>query len=64
MAKVLCILSLIVAVVFLLIFTLDALPFLAEGFIFRKANLTMDIGFAVASAILAYLSWSAFREQK
>ncbi|MBL8826748.1 MAG: hypothetical protein JNM18_07155 [Planctomycetaceae bacterium] len=62
MAKVLCILSLIVAVVLMLLFGLDAA--LPDGFIFRKASLTMDIGFAVAAGVLAYLSWSSFREQK
>jgi hypothetical protein len=62
MAKVLSILSLIVAVVLLLLFGLDAA--LPAGFMFRKANMTMDIGFAVASAMLAYMSWSSFREQR
>lgn len=59
MAKVLCILSLIVAVSLLLLFGLD----LAMGIPFRQANMPMDIGFAVASALLAYMSWTSFREQ-
>lgn len=60
MAKALCILSLIVALGMLLLFGLD----LAIGIPFRKSSMNMDIGFVVASALLAYMSWSALREQK
>ena len=59
MAKALCIISLIVAIGLLLLFGLD----LAIGVPFRKANMPMDVGFVVAAALLAYMSWSSYREQ-
>jgi len=59
MPKVLCILGMVVAVLLLLVFGLD----LATQFPFGGASAMMSIGFIVASLILVYLSWSAFREQ-
>jgi hypothetical protein len=59
MAKALCIISLIVALGLLLLFGLD----LAIGVPFRKANMPMDVGSVVAAALLAYMSWSSYREQ-
>jgi len=31
---------------------------LADGFPFERASLAVDVGFTVASLIVAYLSWS------
>lgn len=58
MPKIMTIAGMVIALVVLLLFGLD----LALGFPFQGANLIMDIGMVVASVVLAYLSWSAFRE--
>jgi hypothetical protein len=58
MPKALTISGLVVACLLLLLFGLD----LALGIPFKKANMGMDIGFVVCSLILAYLSWSAYRD--
>ena len=60
MSKGLCLIALIVALGLLLVFGLD----LAMGIPFRKANTTMDIGFVVSSLLLAFASWTSFREQR
>lgn len=62
MPKALCISGMVVAVLLLLLFGLD----LMAGFPFGGAEQTgyfMHVGFIVSSAILGYLSWSAWREQ-
>jgi len=59
MPKALCLTGMIVAVLLLLIFTLD----LALGFPFGGASTLMNIGFILCAAVLGYLSWSALREQ-
>jgi len=58
MPKALSITGMVVAVLLLLIFGLD----LGLGFPFKKSSAMMDIGFLVCSAILAYMSWSTYRE--
>jgi hypothetical protein len=58
MPKALSITGMVVAVLLLLIFGLD----LGLGFPFKKSSMMMDIGFLVCSAILAYMSWSTYRE--
>jgi hypothetical protein len=58
MLKALSILALAVSVLLLLVFGLD----LALGLPFYGANITMDIGFVVFSAVLGYLSWTTLRE--
>lgn len=58
MPKALSISGMVVAVLLLLIFGLD----LALKFPFNHASMSMDIGFVVCSIVLAYLSWSTFRE--
>ena len=50
----------LVSLVLLAVFALD----LAIGVPFRQASLVMDWGFVVCSAVLAYLSWSTWRELK
>jgi hypothetical protein len=59
MPKVLCIIGMVVAGLLLLMFGLD----LAIGIPFSKHSILMDVGFAVAAAILADLSWATYREQ-
>lgn len=58
MPKALSITGMVVAVLLLLIFGLD----LGLGFPFKGSSSTMDIGFLICSAILAYMSWSTYRE--
>ena len=58
MPKALTISGLVVSFLLLLLFGLD----LALGIPFNKAVPAMDIGFVVSSLILAYLSWSAYRD--
>ncbi len=61
MPKALSITGLAVSLLLLVVFGLD----LALGIPFgRGPVLTMDIGLVIATLILAYLSWSTFREQK
>ena len=60
MPKALCLVGTVVAVLLFLVFGLD----LAIGFPFRRDSTVMDIGTLVCSAILAYVSWTALREQK
>jgi hypothetical protein len=58
MAKALTILGMLVAILILLLFTLDLAISIPFGQI-----MAMDIGMIVSGAVLLYLSWSAFREQ-
>ena len=57
MPKALSITGMAVAVLLLLIFGLD----LGLQFPFGR-NTPMDVGFIICSAILAYMSWSTYRE--
>lgn len=59
MPKVFCIVGMVIAGLLGLLFLLDA----ALAFPFGRANLVMDVGFIVCSAILGYLAWSTWREQ-
>jgi hypothetical protein len=58
MAKALTILGMLVAVLILLLFTLDLAISIPFGQI-----MAMDIGMIICGVVLLYLSWSAFREQ-
>jgi hypothetical protein len=61
MPKVLTITGLAVAAIVLVVFALDLIvgwPFDSS----RPGGRMMDLGFIVASLMLAYMSWSAFRE--
>jgi hypothetical protein len=60
MPKALCILATAIAVLLLLVFGLD----LATSFPFGRQTAAMDVGFVIATAILAYLGWNSLREQK
>lgn len=57
MAKAMSIFGMVVAALMLLAFGID--PIL--GVPFGGANVVMDIGFAVASAILGYMAFDSFR---
>ena len=59
MAKVLCIAGAVIAVLLVLVFGLD----LAVKIPFKRASLLMDIGFLVAAALLAFISWTTLKEQ-
>jgi hypothetical protein len=60
MPKAFTIAGMVVAGIVFLLFALDAVV----GFPFYKASLVMDLGFIVASLILAYMSWSTYRDLK
>lgn len=62
MPKMLSIIGILVAIILILVFALD----LALGVPFggSKASPAMNIGMIIGAAILAYLGWSAFREQR
>ncbi len=60
MAKALTILGMVIAVLIFALFGLD----LATPLVFSKANIAMDIGAMLSAAILGYLSWATYREQK
>jgi hypothetical protein len=60
MSKALAIIGMMIALLILLIFALD----MAVGMPFGKANSMMDIGMIIGAGILAYLGFSAFREQQ
>jgi hypothetical protein len=59
MPKALTIAGMIVAALIVLLFGSD----LAMGFPFSKASMTMDIIFVLCAFLLAYMSWSTYREQ-
>jgi hypothetical protein len=60
MAKALSIFGMAVSILLLLVFGLD----LAIGFPFNGYHSVMSISFVVFSALLIYLSWSAFRDAR
>lgn len=60
MSKALTIFGMVVAGLLTLMFTLD----LAAGIPFGGAQMTMNIGGIIAGAILGYVSFSTFREQR
>lgn len=60
MAKAMSVAGMVIGGLVALMFGLD----LALGIPFGRVALASDIGLAVCGAIVAYLGWSAFREQK
>ncbi len=60
MPKALCIFGMVIAGLLILVFGLD----LATRFPFKHASMLMDVGFVVASALLGFISWTTFREQR
>ncbi|HEY2880811.1 MAG TPA: hypothetical protein VGJ15_00205 [Pirellulales bacterium] len=59
MSKVLAIIGMLIALLILLVFALDLAIYVPFG----KANSMMDIGMIIGAAILAYLGFTAYREQ-
>ncbi|MFM2014447.1 MAG: hypothetical protein RLZZ396_3231 [Planctomycetota bacterium] len=65
MPRILCLLGLVVAGLIGLLFLVDLImSFTGSGGIFSYPSLLMDIAFIVASGMLGYLAWSAFKELK
>lgn len=67
MPKALCLISLVVSLLIALLFLIDAIMGFAglEGNApLRSASLMMDLAFTVFAGILAYMSFSTFREQR
>ena len=58
MPKALCLTGMVIAIVVLLLFLLD----LIVKFPFQRANVLMDIVFALCAALLGFISWTTFRE--
>jgi hypothetical protein len=59
MAKALCMVGIVIAVVLFFVFGLD----LVVGFPFGQASKTIDMGFVASSVILGVIAWLTFREQ-
>ncbi|HUY32135.1 MAG TPA: hypothetical protein VMV69_05095 [Pirellulales bacterium] len=59
MPKGLCILGMVVAGCLLLLFGLDLALKVPFG---RNDVMAMDIGFVISATVLAYMSWTTFRE--
>ncbi len=66
MPKALCFIGMVVAVLLLLFFGLDAITamLLDSGFPFGGVSMTMDILFVICAGMLAYISWTTYREQR
>lgn len=60
MPKALCIFGMVIAGLLILIFGLD----MVIRFPFGQASMLMDVGFVVVSALLGFISWTTFREQR
>jgi threonine/homoserine/homoserine lactone efflux protein len=59
MPKALCMVGMAVAILLLIIFTLD----LVASIPFQRASLAMDISMILCGLMLGYTSWTTFREQ-
>jgi hypothetical protein len=59
MPKALCMVGMAVAILLLIIFTLD----IAASIPFQRASMVMDISMILCGLMLGYVSWSTFREQ-
>ena len=67
MPKALCLISLVASILVVVLFLADAVMGLLgmyEIAPLRFANMTMDIVFVVIGAIMIFLSWSTYREQR
>lgn len=60
MSKGLAITALVIAIFIFLFFGLD----LVSGYPFGQPSMLLDIGFVICAIILAYMSWTTYREQK
>lgn len=59
MAKGLSVAGLVTSILLMLVFGLD----LFAGIPFGQPDMTLDIGFVICSALLAYMSFTTLREQ-
>jgi hypothetical protein len=59
MAKAFSVFGMVVAVIFLLVFSLD----LALQTPFGRASWIADVGFIICAILLGYMSWLTYREQ-
>ena len=59
MPKALCILGMVVSILLIVLFGMDA----AMGFPFRGIGMVWSITFIIGASLLAYLSWATFRQQ-
>ena len=60
MPRVMCVIGIIVAILLVLLFGLDA--FLKVPF--AAVSMTMDVTMIIAGVVLGYVSWGTLREQK
>jgi len=67
MPKALCLISLVASILIVVLFLADA----AMGMLgmediapLRSANMMMDIAFVLVGAVMIYMSWSTYREQR
>jgi hypothetical protein len=60
MTRAMCVIGIIVAILLVLLFGLDA--FLKVPF--AAVSMPMDVGMMIAGVVLGYVSWATLREQK
>jgi hypothetical protein len=60
MPKALCITGMVVAALLVLLFGID----LAARFPFARVNWWMDVGVVLSAAILGFLAWTTWRQQR
>jgi len=58
MAKALCIVGMVIAVLILVLFLLD----MVIGYPFAQASFLMDVIFVLCAGGLGYMSWSSYKE--
>lgn len=68
MPKVLCLIGMVIAILVFLIFLIDLVFSMMSGMLeyapFKGASIIMNVIFMVSSAMLIYMAWATFREQK
>lgn len=60
MSKILCIVGMVIAALVFLIFLVDIIV----GIPFAKRSIPMDVTFIIVSLLLAWMSWSTYKEQQ
>jgi len=67
MPKALCLISLVASILVVVLFLADAVMGLLSMHDIaplRGANMMMDIAFVILAAIMIFMSWKTFREQR
>jgi hypothetical protein len=59
MAKALCIVGMVIAVLLFALFLVD----MVIGWPFGQASILMDVVFVICAAGLGYMSWATYKEQ-